>query len=181
MSLELPHEIDYDPTVMSNHVPEETLVYNVQTEVTPSTTNPYGPVSSGTIRLAGILISASLEAGRSPEDPWEGAKLSTLRYNISSAISYIDAPIVRVDARLMNGTEESTTKRAARQEENPGGPYPVTLLPISRYSWGVTGLLLGRSATCVGAYERLGMFDYLSGSTFDSMRKDYEVCDVTLV
>ncbi|CAG5177728.1 uncharacterized protein ALTATR162_LOCUS8352 [Alternaria atra] len=181
MSLQLPHEIDYDPTVTSNHVLEETLVFNVQTEVTPSTTNPYGPVSSGTIRLAGILISASLEAGRSPADPWEDAKMSTLRYNISSAISYIDTPIVRVDARLMNGTEESTTKRAARQEENPGGAYPVTLLPIFRYSWGVTGLLLGRSVTCVGAYERIGMFDYLSGSTFDSMRKDYEVCDVTLV
>ena len=181
MSLQLPHEIDYDPTVMSNHVPEETLVFNVQTEVTPSTSNPYGPVSSGTIRLAGILISASLEAGRSPENPWEDAKMSTLRYNISSAISYVDTPIVRLDARLMNGTEESTTKRAARQEENPGRAYPVTLLPISRYGWGVTGLLLGRSVTCVGAYERIGMFDYLSGSTFDTMRKDYEVCDVTLV
>jgi hypothetical protein len=181
MSLQLPHEIDYDPTVMSNHVAEETLVYNVQAEVTPSTTNPYGPVSSGTIRLAGIMISASLRAGRSPEDPWEGAKLSTLRYNISSAISYIDTPVVRVDSRIMNGTEESTTKRSGRQEENSGEPYPVTLLPISRYSWGITGLLLGQSATYVGAYERIGLFDYLSVSIFDSMRKDHDVCDITLV
>ena len=181
MSLELPHAIDFDPTVMSNHDAEETLVYNVQTEVTPSTTNPYGPVSSGTIHLVGILISASLEAGPSPEGLWEGTKLSTLRHNVSGTISYIDTPIVRTDVRLMDGTEESTTKRKGKQEDSSGGPYPVMLLPIFRYSWGVTGLLLGRSATCVGAYERIGMFDYLAEVKFESMRKDYKACDITLV
>ncbi|KAG9187876.1 hypothetical protein G6011_05747 [Alternaria panax] len=181
MSLELPHAIDFDPTVMSNHVAQETLVCNVQTEVTPSTTNPYGPVSSGTIRLSGILIAASLEAGPSPEGPWEGTKLSTSQHNISGTIPYIDTPVVQVDIQLTDGTEESTTRRVIRQGESSDGPYPVMLLPIFTYSWGAMGLILGRSATCVGAYERIGMFDYLSESVFESMRKDYDYYDVTLV
>jgi hypothetical protein len=176
-SLELPVELQ----CIERMVSRETLVSNVQTEVTPSTTNPYGPVSSGTIHLAGILISASLEAGPSPGGLWEGTKLSTLRHNVSGTTSYIDTPIVRTDVRLMDGTEESTTKRKGKQEDSSGGPYPVMLLPIFRYDCGVTGLLLGRSATCVGAYERIGMFDYLAEGKFESMRKDYGVCDVMLV
>jgi hypothetical protein len=181
MSLELPHAIDFDPTVIPDDVVEETLVYDVQTEVTPLTTNPYGPVSSGTIHLTGLLIPASLEAGPSPEGRWEITKLSTLRHNISSAIPYIDTSIIRVDIRLTDGSEVSTSRRAARKEKGSSGPYPVTLLPIFSLSWGVTGLLLGRSATYLEAYERIGMFDYLSGSIFESMREDYDVCKVTLV
>ena len=157
---------------------QERLVYKVQTEVTPSTTNLYGPVSSGTIRLTGTLIPASVEPGLGL---LFAARLPTLRYDISRINCWMDTPLVQMNVRLIDGTGERTTRRAKKEEESSGGPYPVTLLPILNRYDGVAGLILGRSATCIGAYERVGVFLGLSREVFGSMRKDYLVTNITLV
>jgi hypothetical protein len=185
MSLQLPKRIVF----YSSAVGEKTLVNNVQTEVMPSTTNPYGPVSSGTIRLTGTLIPASLEVYILPLPRRSSAtthtlehKLSTSRHNISSASIHIDTTLVQVDVRLMDGTEERTTRRAMREEGSSDGPYLVTLLPILMLlKRRVDGLILGRSATCIGAYERVGVFKYLRKDEFERMREDYGACEITLV
>jgi hypothetical protein len=174
MSLELPRRIHY-PNI---HSEREALVYKAQTEVMPSTTNLYGPVSSGTIRLTGTLIPASFEADPHPGQP---VKISTLWYDISGLEFWIDTSLVQMNVRFKNGTEERTTRRAKRKEKGSNGPYPVTLLPIIMDKRCVYGLILGHSATCVGAYERIGTFQYLPGDVFECMRKYHDACDITLV
>lgn len=180
MSLELPVELQYYPTFYPIDAKRETLVYKVRAEVTPSTTNLYGPVSSGTIRLTGILVPVSLKSDSSGQR----AKIFTPQDDISNASYasyYLDTPLIQMNVQFMDGTEEITTRRAMKEEESSGGSYPVTLLPILITDYGVWGLILGRSATCIGAYERVGMFFGLTKDVFELMRKDYEACDITLV
>jgi hypothetical protein len=82
----------------------------------------------------------------------------------------------------MDGTEERTTRRAMKgEEESSGTPYPVTLLPILKIHDLAQGLILGRSTTCIGAYERIGTFGYLSVSVFERMKTEYGACDITLI
>lgn len=174
MSLELPVRLGYPPRTT-----QEILVYKVQTEVTPSTTNLYGPVSSGTIRMTGTLIPASVGADPSPVLK---AKISTPEYGSPLGFCWLDTPLVQTNVRLMDGTEEKTTRRVRKEEESSGGPHPVTLLPIIIEDYlGVSGLILGRSASGIGSYERVGMFWHLDKDVFERMRKDHGVCDVILV
>jgi hypothetical protein len=173
MSIELPAKIGYAQLYSI----QETLVSKVQTEVKPSTTNLYGPVSSGTIRLTGTLISASVEI----ESKMISARLHTLRWGISDVTCCLDTPLVQTNVQLIGGTQERTTRRAMEGEEELNGSYPVALLPILIDALGVQGLILGRSATCIGAYERIGIFSNHPKDVFERMRKDYGVCDVTLV
>ncbi|KAB2107212.1 hypothetical protein AG0111_0g3699 [Alternaria gaisen] len=157
---------------------QETLVHKVQTEVKPSTTNLFGPVSTSTIRLTGMLVPASLETNSSKQ--MNGISISTLRYDIRGALCWLDTPLVRTNVHLMDGTEERTTRRAMKEEESSGTHYPVTLLPILKDDNLVNGLILGRSATCIGAYERVGLVRF-HGDFLELMRKDYDACDITLV
>jgi hypothetical protein len=126
------------------------LVVVLEAITTPSTVNQFGPVSSGSITLAGVLI---------PD--YRLFTISVLRGPHASAVpvhAWIDVPLVRVDVQLDDGSQIPTVRRALWHEQDTETSYSVIILPLvqRRGSRQCDGLLLGRSTSHPGAFERLG-------------------------
>jgi hypothetical protein len=161
----------------------------LEADTNPSTLNPFGYVSFGSITLAGVLIlDCTVEEGRHIS----GLPLGGWRYVFASP----DSPLFRVSFQLEDENQIITTRRALRHEQHTETSFPVILLPlfvvpamslpetlppILAVPSGVDGLLLGRSTSHLGAFERLGTFTNLPPKVFEEARREHGVRQIILV
>jgi hypothetical protein len=152
------------------------LVEVTEEESTPSTLNPFRSVSSGRITLAGILI---LDCTIETTYP----KLRLPLKSRCSVVTHIDSHIYCGSAQLEDRGVTTITRRALRHEPNHKFSFTVTALPLAvdsddRY---ISGLILGRSPRHPGAFERLGIFTYLTREAFKDAKRDHGVREIVLV
>jgi hypothetical protein len=151
------------------------LVVILEAITTPSTVNRFGPVSSGSIPLAGVLI---------PD--YTIFTILVLRGPHASAVpvhAWIDVPLVRVDFQLDDGSQIPTVRRALWHEQDTETSYSVMILPLvqRRGSRPCDGLIFGRSTSHPGVFERLGMFECLPFKAFENASRDHGAREIVLV
>jgi hypothetical protein len=151
----------------------------LEAKSTPSSINPFGPVISGSITLASTLVPAMYTCQLLSTTEFRPLTVAGTVLDQTSA--YMDTPFVSVCVQLGDGTEATTTRRAFREEKSNQTSFSVELLPLIRHGYTIRGLLVGRSTTCSGAFERLGTFHDPS-ETFDAVMRDHGVKQtITLV
>jgi hypothetical protein len=156
---------------------KETYLANVlEAKTTPSSINPFGPVSSGSITLTGTLIPSTLML-----DAHINKKRVTVAGTMLGYIDvHIDTLLVNVSVGLADGTEKMTTRRALPDEQSTQTSFPVEILPLIDDGMYAKGLLVGYSTTS-GASERLGYFRAWD-NTFETVIRDHGIHQtITLV
>jgi hypothetical protein len=147
----------------------------LEAKLSPSTLNVFGPVSSSSIILAGVLIP------KYTIEPTSGLGNSSCGKH--TIYVYTDVPLVRVNVQPEDGSETNITRRALRHEHSTETSFPVMLLPLvdNQEFNEAHGLLLGRSTISPGAFERLGIFNCLPLQAFEEAKRDHGVREIVLV
>lgn len=162
--------------------PSTTLVDVVDASATPSTSNRFGPVSSGLIKLRGRVIEATLHlhTGKS----WrveltrsEGTQIRTVS---------LDMPLVAFPTSdHATGRMVTSARRIFHTEDEPLGSVLtsiVWLIPLvfEEQRGSVRALMLGPSPKYPGCFERLG-YVLLFTSDLEAFLAEREICVLSLV
>ncbi len=148
----------------------------VEINAHPASTNPFGLVSYGLIKLQGMSMEALLSPTGNP-----------VKYVIkipSGQVGYLklDTPPVPVAVILSDGTVERTVRRALPDEETGGlndvvgvGDFTVWLVVLLSYRSGersvLCALVLARMVSSPTEYQRIGRLHYLPERTLENMER----------
>jgi hypothetical protein len=155
---------------------KETYLANVlEAKSTPSSINPFGPVSSASVTLAGTLVPATLIL-----DTHKKKRVTVGGTILEYVDVHMDTLVVDVSVRLADRTEKTTTRRALRNEQSTQTSFSLEILPLIEDGMYSKGLLVGHLTTC-GASERLGYFRAWDKS-FETVIREHGICrTITLV
>ncbi|KAI2467007.1 HET-domain-containing protein [Annulohypoxylon bovei var. microspora] len=138
---------------------EITLVDIMNASVTPSTTNSFGPVSSGTIQLRGKVIQSTFHINTSKYvKPW----IKPFEIGIEWNNLFLDLPLVAYGSTLDHTTGKTITSArriSFTEKDSPqevSATYSIWVLPLLATDRFVYGLVLGLSPKHPGRFERLG-------------------------
>lgn len=154
----------YDSDDYDTREVEEPLVEVLDAKTTPLTVNRFGPVIEGTVKLLGMALTTTTESywGYRIKHPY----ISGLgRVEVSFTF---DTPLVALTVEMGDGIQERSARRLRHHERVAIQTRPdeitVTMVPLVLLSTPsdsqvtIFGLVLGRSATHAGCYERVGTF-----------------------
>lgn len=159
--------IPYDSDDYDSREVEEPLAEVLDAKTTPLTVNRFGPVIEGTVKLLGMALTTTTESywgyrTKNPYIPGLG--------HVEVSFTF-DTPLAELIVEAGDGTQERSARRLRHHErmeiqtkpdELTVTMVPLVLLSTSFYSQvTISGLVLGRSATHAGCYERVGTFDIM--------------------
>lgn len=167
VSVEAP--MAWHPFVRYSVTPDEPLAQVLEAYTRRSTVNPFGPVSYGEIKLSASVrpVTAYLTGDDSWRIPQTQISESFGTEYVSSAIRFDTSLRVTIERDEFTQEEHPTVRRLrhGEEEENKQAKLPVIAVPlviITQDSKGrkqvMHGLILQKSVTRIGCFERLGSF-----------------------